>query len=530
MTIYFVSRHSGAKQWAEQQGLQVDKFVEHLSLDEVQAGDVIIGSLPVNLACEVCAKGAKYQHLSLEIPREWRGQELSAQQLTEIGARIEEYHIERRAPLPESKPPAKAEGATLFAFLGIGKYEECLHVFPNDEADSVTTKFASVAIAKWLGAENLVIFATEKAKQTHFEALQDEAARHCPGLDVCVVDIKNGQSREELKENFRLISRTMSKYSGNVAFDITHGFRSSSFLASAVISHLNHVRAAKVLADPNASHADFVEVYYAAFDAKEEVDGINKVPVWDLTWLIELSDWSAAINQLLATGHGGSLATLVDALARRKKKRLAQAGQIEKSQGLDRFSKAVEAFSRDLDAVRVRDLIFDNPAQSKHWLPSACDLARKVREHKELIDAEMPELSGALEQLEKMLAPFAEPVTDFTGQDVEGMKQLARLYLQFKRYPEALIVMREAITSYFSPPEARQPGDGFDTEVREAVDRAITERKDGQWSEFLKVRNDVMHAGMNKQPEGGEVIAERTDEHVRQMDKLIEEIKAYCSQ
>ncbi|QFY90278.1 CRISPR-associated protein Csx16 [Magnetovirga frankeli] len=93
-TTWFISRHPGALHWAEQTGIAYDRHLEHLELDQVQAGDRVIGSLPVNLAAEVCARGAEYHHLSLELPRALRGRELSAEQLRQAGARIRRYWVQ----------------------------------------------------------------------------------------------------------------------------------------------------------------------------------------------------------------------------------------------------------------------------------------------------------------------------------------------------------------------------------------------------------------------------------------------------
>ena len=93
MTTYFVSRHPGARDWAAAEGLEVDQVIDHLDPAIIAPGDVLIGSLPVNLAAEVCERGARYLHLSLELTAALRGQELSAEQMRECGARIEEFRV-----------------------------------------------------------------------------------------------------------------------------------------------------------------------------------------------------------------------------------------------------------------------------------------------------------------------------------------------------------------------------------------------------------------------------------------------------
>ncbi|MGZ8237411.1 MAG: CRISPR-associated protein Csx16 [Methylobacter sp.] len=93
MTIYFISRHPGAADWSRQQGIQVDRQLSHLDIDLINPGDTVIGSLPVNLACEVCARNARYIHLCLELPLEARGVELNAEDMERFGVKFEEYKI-----------------------------------------------------------------------------------------------------------------------------------------------------------------------------------------------------------------------------------------------------------------------------------------------------------------------------------------------------------------------------------------------------------------------------------------------------
>lgn len=95
MTIWFVSRHPGALQWAKKNHIAFDKHVTHLDSSVIETGDKVIGTLPINLAAEVCRKGAEYWHLSLLVPASARGQELSAKQLEQFDAKIERFIISR---------------------------------------------------------------------------------------------------------------------------------------------------------------------------------------------------------------------------------------------------------------------------------------------------------------------------------------------------------------------------------------------------------------------------------------------------
>ena len=101
MTSFFVTRHPGAVEWANRRGIRVDRWVTHLDPRKVEAGDVVMGTLPVNLAAEVCGRGARYLNLSLDLPAEARGRELTADDLERYRATFEEFVVRRAAPEAE---------------------------------------------------------------------------------------------------------------------------------------------------------------------------------------------------------------------------------------------------------------------------------------------------------------------------------------------------------------------------------------------------------------------------------------------
>ena len=93
---WFVSRHDGAKNWAEDEGIRVDRIVEHLEMKLVKPGDIVIGSLPVNMVADLNDMGVRYFHLNLPLSPEMRGRSISAEEMHELGAMIEEFIVRRR--------------------------------------------------------------------------------------------------------------------------------------------------------------------------------------------------------------------------------------------------------------------------------------------------------------------------------------------------------------------------------------------------------------------------------------------------
>ena len=106
MATTFISRHAGAKEWIESKGFNIDNFIAHATPEffaALQVGDAVIGILPVALAAKVCEAGATYYDLALpNLPAEWRGLELTPDQMNQAGATLSRYNIVKtgqKAPL-----------------------------------------------------------------------------------------------------------------------------------------------------------------------------------------------------------------------------------------------------------------------------------------------------------------------------------------------------------------------------------------------------------------------------------------------
>lgn len=102
MTTTFVTRHDGSIVWAQSERFLPEGCVIVATFDPetVQPGDLVIGTLPAQIAARICERGGRYQHLTLDLPENLRGQELTAADMRACNARLEEFHIQRSAVRP----------------------------------------------------------------------------------------------------------------------------------------------------------------------------------------------------------------------------------------------------------------------------------------------------------------------------------------------------------------------------------------------------------------------------------------------
>ncbi len=101
---WIVTRHSGALHWLNQAGWR-GVPVAHLDPQQVRPGDQVIGTLPVQLAAAVCTRGGRYSHLTLDVPPDLRGKEMSPEQMQQCRARLEGFSVQPLAtPAPATLP------------------------------------------------------------------------------------------------------------------------------------------------------------------------------------------------------------------------------------------------------------------------------------------------------------------------------------------------------------------------------------------------------------------------------------------
>lgn len=95
MKTYCVSRHAGAIAWVMSKGIKVDEVLSHLDISCIEKGDVVVGILPVHLAEQVCSRGGRYLALTVDLPEDVRGSELTMENMNNYNANLHEYKVTR---------------------------------------------------------------------------------------------------------------------------------------------------------------------------------------------------------------------------------------------------------------------------------------------------------------------------------------------------------------------------------------------------------------------------------------------------
>jgi CRISPR-associated protein Csx16 len=361
----------------------------------------------------------------------------------------------------------------LVTFLGIGDYRETVYHLPNG-GRAEPTKYVCRALAEVLQPSEVVVLATDRARQAHGKGL--EAA--LKGLaEPRFEAICEGGGAGELWQQFEAIKTALRGATGPVMLDITHGFRSQPFFAAAVAAFTRAVD----------ESAPSLRVCYAA--PPEEG---RETPIWELSEFVSLLDWSQALAIFLRTGRADEAADATTQLGRALRKTWADAGRHGPEPNLKGLGEALARFGRDIETVRTGDLLIGrNSAKS-----SAAGLAAAARRAEEEVRRHAPPLADVLDRVVAIAKPLAvEQADDLSGEPGrKAVAALAKAYLRLGRYLEAAATVREGWVNFHASRAALSPGaPDFDKDARQAAEGRARVLEQ-QFKPVMDRRDDLLHA------------------------------------
>ena len=389
----------------------------------------------------------------------------------------------------------------LFSFLGTGDYQATRYAYDNQPETFVETPFIAAALAKLEQAQDVVIFATDKAKITKGpELIQTFQALALP--PPLFMRLADGRNTAELWHNFEVLRGQLANYpKANIVFDITHGFRHQSFFAAAVLGFDQGL----------AQTPRPLRVVYGAWEARDPTT--NRSPIWDLTAFVELNEWSNALGLFMRTGVGSLAANKAEALGRRLNKDWVLAGQQGDRPRIVDFAKALRAFTETFSSVRIGELLLGQPNCGGKKGNGSCvqALLTRLEQSRTEIVQHIPPLAELLDAIKDMLEPLAIDQDHLA--DAKGMTAifaLANLYFQFQRCPEAAITLREAWVTAYSDVGGACPGDAnrFDDAARSRAEW-LWNTQEKQAQTLANIRNDIEHGGFRKHPQSPKALSDQ---------------------
>jgi hypothetical protein len=412
----------------------------------------------------------------------------------------------------------------LIAFLGLGQtrypqegrasgYERIAYELAG-VGRSKTVELVQGALDELLGPfDGVTLFATPKVQENWRGSL----AR--TWRDVPLTPVPDGKAVAEHWAIFDAVVRALddAPLDAEVVFDATHGYRVQPMIGIAALTFWFSERARR------GQPAPTVRVTYGAFEAATGTGEEKVAPIWDLTTLVLVSRWNAALDALMRYGRADDVERLAGELgkpAQRKAHEEKDAVAKADASYLVNFGKAARSYADDLALGRLRDLMTGAKGGSAKRLADLLGQQQAAS-----LVTRTPALRGAMEDLERDVRQIVTPSV-LAPEAFPAWVHLAEVYGRLQRFAEQAMVLREgAVTQYghLVSQVGPEPGTHGCKDARGLLENglgALTKQlRDKAKKEELRTtstprlfdlveladavqqaRNDIEHGGLNEHP------------------------------
>lgn len=394
----------------------------------------------------------------------------------------------------------------LLTFLGVAKYDLTCYCWQGQECQ---TKFSTVASSVFLEPDEVIVFLTEDAQQKIYPDFFAELSSRAKAV-VTPMPVPIGKDDLELWEIFGRVSGCVEP-GEEVAFDVTNGLRSFPLIGLLVAAFLR-----------SGLDVNLKAVLYGAFDVGRQVSP-GRTPVFDLSPMLALLEWSAAADRFNRTGDSRYLASLVG----QQRKKLALAAQGDKQMlndvgALGSLADRLTKISQGLHLIRPIQVMEEADGLSGRIEKARPALARS---------APAQPFSLLLETVERTFAPLglAEPLgPENFAANLQKQRQMIAWYAERDHWVQAATVAREWLVNWFMGQLDMDEESMVDREIREEIEGRINDDSHALidakkhhnpvpplslgkvpdivealdiWSKITKLRNDINHAGMRDDAE-----------------------------
>jgi CRISPR-associated DxTHG motif protein len=402
---------------------------------------------------------------------------------------------------------------TAISFLGTSNYQETEYVYRGRARR--TRLFPAALLYLCPEVRSLRVLVTEQARQRWEHELTREIDRlRTPGQSWSLVPIPEGRSEDELWALFSTLVRQVEEDDA-VLLDITHGFRSLPLIAAVATAYLRVARGVRL-------HG----LLYGAYEARDAED---RAPVFDLTPLVSLLDWTAAADLFRRAGNAEPLAGLLAETQNTLHR--ARRGAAGLPTRLKSAAATLRGLSRALRLLRVREA-----------MEHAAELQRDLAEQAvvEEIGQWASPFAVLLAQARRVVEPLSLPAAaGDPRRELAVQRELIRWYLRNGWDLEAVLLAREWLISVQAYRAGRHLLEDR-AAVEGAIETAARGRRDGTpeagrtapvpldtaavdpeiaelWNWLHDLRNDLAHCGMRPGPRP----ADRVQRAVAELDERL---------
>ena len=379
------------------------------------------------------------------------------------------------------------------SFLGLGGYLPTKYFFPEEPTvKTYETPLVQLAIQEYL--ENRIGFGpndmhllllTDKAKEANFLNARkpkghDKAAHQ--GLKRELDDrgfrtryqesrVSANHDRASSEETFKEIVKHIQK-GDELYIDITHGFRSMPMLMIVLANFLRVTQNVIVKA-----------IYYGAFEDAKQHGG--RAPIYDLSYLVELQDWTTAANTYIKYGYIKPLSELSNTIT---------SGLLAATQGKDQAARYIHSIVHQ--ATHFSEQIRTNRLNELHEADAIDNIKHMVGKLKGDSQAEV----GPIGELMAVIAKKGEKLT--TKNNLNWLYS-ARLAFEDGLIQQTCSLLIEGVISHMCREHDVLPAGT----KRTIIERALKAYNDSMHSRNLKdlsledqnVYNNVRNSSLTKQ-------------------------------
>ena len=224
-------------------------------------------------------------------------------------------------------------------------------------------------------------------------------------------------------------------------------------------------------------------IFHAAY-----IKGVETTTVYDLNYLVELTEWLYAVRLFADSGNSKAIAKLIKNI----NSRLYMNTDLEKPTMLSSFSKRLIELSESLVLGNIKGI----RKHSKAIIDSYNDKLKKE------INMNIPEVEPLFETIierYKHIAADTDKIS-LSKEELESEKTLIKIYVQHEDYQNALLLSREFLINLYMFKE--MPNEPIDSiEKREEAAERLRNSKcelSSLFKEFSGSRNFFAHFGFKK--------------------------------